>query len=95
MEPADPRLGAFRIGRVARPFDLAERAPPILPQGLHDHGLDHPLDMDARCVVGAEPATFVHVERAFQQGAEEGRLDVRPRPGRGPVKRDEASLDSG
>ena len=51
---------------------------PFAAQRL-DHGGQHqPLDVGARGVVRAELVPLAGVERAFEQGAEDGRLDVFP-----------------
>jgi hypothetical protein len=56
---------------------------PLHAQRLDDGGQHEALDIAARRVVGAERVAFVRVERAFEQGAEDGRLDLAPVGARG------------
>ncbi|SDD61981.1 hypothetical protein SAMN04488509_104180 [Aquimonas voraii] len=56
---------------------------PLLAQGLDDGGQHQALDIGARGVVGAELVALGGVERALQQGAEDGRFDIAPVGARG------------
>src|SRR3546814_3424940 len=51
---------------------------PVVGQRLDDGGDHQALHIGARGVVGAEAMALLRVERALQQGAEDGRLDVLP-----------------
>ena len=53
-------------------------ARPVGAQRLDDRRPDQPLDIGARRVVGAELGALLGVERALQQRAEDGGLDLRP-----------------
>ena len=56
---------------------------PLVAQRLDDGGQDEALDIGARGVVGAELVALAGVEGAFQQGAEDGGLDIAPVGARG------------
>ncbi len=51
---------------------------PFAAQGFHHGGQHEAFDVGARGVVGAEGVAFGGVERAFEQGAEDGGLDFAP-----------------
>ncbi len=51
---------------------------PVLAQRFDHRGQDEALDVGPRGVVGTERVALVGVERAFQQGAEDGGLDLAP-----------------
>ena len=55
-----------------------QRLFPVRAQGLDDRGDDQPLDIGARRVVGTEFGALPLVERALQQRAEDGGLDIVP-----------------
>ena len=55
-----------------------QRLFPVGAQRLDDRGDDQPLDIGARRVVSAELRALPLVERALQQRAEDGGLDVAP-----------------
>ena len=50
----------------------------FLAQGLDDGGQDQALDIGPRGVVGAEAVALQGVQGAFEQGAEDGGLDIAP-----------------
>ena len=56
---------------------------PFIAERLDDGGEDEALDVGARGVVGAELVAFVGREGAFEEGAEDGGLDVAPFEGGG------------
>ena len=51
---------------------------PVGAQRFDDGGQHQALDVGARRVVGAERVALGGVERAFEQGAEDGRFDLLP-----------------
>ncbi len=51
---------------------------PVGAQGLFDGGADQALDVGARGVVRAQGVALFGIQGAFQQGSEDGGLDVRP-----------------
>jgi hypothetical protein len=51
---------------------------PCAAQRLDHGGLHQAVDVGARRVVGAQRVALQRVERALQQGAEDGRLDLGP-----------------
>ncbi|MNS12929.1 hypothetical protein D3C72_445070 [compost metagenome] len=51
---------------------------PFRPQRLFDYNADQPLDVGARRVMGAQAVALLRVQRALQQRAEDGRLNVSP-----------------
>ena len=51
---------------------------PVGAQGLDEGGQDEALDVGARGVVGAELVAVAGAEGAFEEGAEDGGLDLAP-----------------
>ena len=51
---------------------------PVGAEGLDEGGQDEALDVGARGVVGAELVALAGAEGAFEQGAEDGGLDLAP-----------------
>ncbi len=51
---------------------------PFVAQRFDDGGQDEAFDVGARGVVGAEGVAFGRRQGAFEQGAEDGRFDLRP-----------------
>jgi hypothetical protein len=78
VEGADFGDGFFLFAFAGEQHGGALHVGPALAQRL-DHGrLHQAVDVGARRVVGAQGVALVHVERAFEQGAEDGRLDLGP-----------------
>ena len=68
---------SWRVAAATRTASHSSRS------GLDDGGADEALDVGARGVFGAEFVAFAGIERAGEQGAEDGRLDGAPIGGGG------------
>ena len=60
------------------PLGGGEHLRPFPPQRVDDGGDDQPLHIGAWGIMGAEASPLDGIERLFQQGAEDGGLDVAP-----------------
>ncbi len=76
VEGADEVGGVFELAFVGEEQGGGLDVVPLRAQRLDDGGQDEALDVGARGVVGAELVALERVEGAFQQGAEDGGLDV-------------------
>src|SRR5690606_205471 len=68
----------FLVLRVRQLQDMRLHGSPPIADRLDDGRLDETLDVLARRVLGAESVTFVGVERADEERAEDRGLDVAP-----------------
>src|SRR6478735_12276739 len=83
--------GALEVTATGEGYGGSLRTGPLLAEGL-DHRWQHePLDIGARRVVRAEFMALSGIERAFQQGAEDGGFDVTPRKFSGATEQAELS----
>ncbi len=70
--------GAILVAGIAFDFGGGLHIAPILAQRLDDGGDHQPLDIGARRVVRAQALSLRRIERLFEQGAEDRRLDLVP-----------------
>ncbi len=78
VEGAQLGDGLFLFALSGEQHGGALHVGPALAQRLDHGGLHQAVDVGARRVVRAQRVALVHVERAFEQGAEDGRLDLGP-----------------
>ena len=69
---------ALAVVRRLQRMRMGQRLLPIGAQRLNDRRDHQPLDIGARRVVGAESGALPLVQRALQQRAEDGGLDIAP-----------------
>ena len=82
MEAGDLGAGLGEVAALGVDEGGSADGLPLGAQRLDDGGQDEPLDVGARGVMGAELVALGGIERALQQGAEDGGLDVLPLHGR-------------
>ena len=83
VEGADGGDGFFGVILGFEAFDGGQHVGPVGAEGFDDGGDDEAFDVGAGGVVGAEAAAFGLVEGLFEEGAEDGGIDLAPVVGGG------------